>query len=133
MLSLAQKLSALFHKPRDTKMDFDTWSAIVTCYLYQPVDHVLFYFMSAAKVSPDPQTLVLDRLIVVWMWLNKDPDPPEHEFLILLTQDSQDGTKRIFILNRTALQVATKQSNTTKADDSKHPTTSNYQQLEKKG
>ena len=84
-------------------MDFDTWSTIVTCYLYQPVDHVLFYFMSAAKVSPDPQTLVLDRLIIVWMWLNKDPDPPEHEFIILLTEDLQDRTKRIFILDRTAL------------------------------
>lgn len=137
MLSLAsarQRFSALFHKPRDTMSDFNSWGAIVDRYLLQPVSHVLHYFTHAAKDSLDPQTLVLDRLIIVWMWLNKDPDPPEHEFIVIETEDSQDKTRRLFIYDRTALSPqATNRAhpNTTKdSDNSKRPATSNYGQLE---
>ena len=124
MLSLArQRLSALFHKPRDTTMDFDSWNGIVDRLLFLSVSSFLFHFTDAAKNSLDPQTLVLDRLIIVWMWLNKDPNPPEHEFLVIETEDSQDKTRRLFIYDRSA--------DTTKdSDNSNRPTTSNYGRLE---
>lgn len=102
MLSFAnarRRLYALFYKPLDT-MVFDTWAAIIDRSLYQPISHVLFYFTSAASASQTPGT-VLDRLEVVWIWLNKDPDPPEHEYIIVETKDSQDGKIRYFIFDRT--------------------------------
>lgn len=101
MLSLAnarRRLYAWFHKPLDT-MGFNAWNAITDRLLYQPISHVLFYYLTAASESETPE-IVLDRLNVVWIWLNKHPDPPEHEYIIVETKDSQDGMTRLFILDR---------------------------------
>ena len=102
MLSLTnarQRLSAWFHKPLDT-MDFDAWATIINRYLYQPISHVLFYFITSASASPTPEH-IMDRLIVVWIWLNKQLEPPEHEYIIIEMEDSKTGETRLFILNHT--------------------------------
>jgi len=131
MLSLAntrRRLSAWFHKPLDTML-FNPWSAIIDCYLFQPISYVLFYFVTAASASPTPE-LVLDRLDIVWIWLNKHPDPPEHEYIIIETKDSQTGETRFFIIDCLVQKPdpASEQSTTTK-NNAKHPDNSGYQLL----
>ena len=49
---------------------------------------------------PDIHVWNEGRLEVVWMWLNKDPDPLEHEYIIVQTKDSKDGNLRLFIIDR---------------------------------
>lgn len=34
------------------------------------------------------------------MWLNKDPDTAEHEYIVIETRDREDGKSRLFILDR---------------------------------
>jgi hypothetical protein len=106
-------------------MAFDPWAAIIEYYLYQPISHVLFYFTSAASASPRPE-IVLDRLNVVWIWLNKHTEQPEHEYIIIETKDSQDRKTRLFIIDRS---IQKPESTTTKKKDSKRPNTGSYQHL----
>jgi hypothetical protein len=94
------RLYSWFHRPQDTMKNFDTWAAIINRHLLQPIDHSLFHFTIAASDSNDPG-IVLDRLEVTGMWLNKDPEPPEHEYLVVETKDSQDSQSRLFVLHRT--------------------------------
>ena len=120
-----RRLLAWFHKPPDTM--FDAWGAIVDRYVLQPVAHFLFYFTQAASQSPSP-TLILDRLSVSWIWLNKHVESPEHEYLIIETVDSVDETTRLFVLDRTIAPPEPKDTTSTK-DGSKRPDTSAYQRL----
>jgi hypothetical protein len=64
---------------------------------FDPVPTFLDNFRRAAESAPDP---VLERLSVVWIWLNKFPEAPEHEFLVVETVDSKDGKQRFFIFDR---------------------------------
>jgi hypothetical protein len=132
MFSLARLRHALhtwFHNSLNT-MVFNPWNAIIDYYLYQPVSHVLFYFTTAASASPTPG-IVLDRLSVVWIWLNKHPDPPEHEYIIIETKDSQDGKTRLFIIDRGVQKTDSElPKGTTSKKDSKRPDTRSYQLLD---
>ena len=124
-----QRLSAWFHKPLDT-MIFDSWNAIIDHYLCMPITHALHHFIHAAENSHTPEC-VLDRLEVVWVWLNKHPDPPEHEYLIIETQDSEDGNIRLFVLDR-SVQKADRDPERPKGTtvkESKRPNTGGYQLL----
>jgi hypothetical protein len=128
--NVRRTLCALFNKPLDP-MGFDNWKAIIDPSLSQPIDHFLHYFSQAASVS-DETGVLLDRLSVVMLWLNKHPDPPEHEYIIIQTEDAQDGMSRLFILERMIsksdceLQDTTGTGTTTKKD-SKRPDTGSYQ------
>ena len=60
---------------------------------------VLYFFHEAATGAIIPE-VVLERLKVVWIWLNKQPIEPEH-YLIIETIDLLDKETRLFILART--------------------------------
>jgi hypothetical protein len=66
-------------------MGYDPWTAITNRYLNQEVDLLLHIFITAASESDDPQYF-LDKLEVDWMAINKDPEPPEHEYIIIKTK-----------------------------------------------
>jgi hypothetical protein len=47
----------------------------------------------------------LDRLDVVWMWLNKESEGSEHEYVVVETRDRDDNKSRLFILDRVIHKV----------------------------
>jgi hypothetical protein len=47
----------------------------------------------------------LDRLDVVWMWLNKESEASEHEYVVVETRDRHDNKSRLFILDRVLHKV----------------------------
>jgi hypothetical protein len=63
-------------------MGYDLWTVITNCYLNQEVDLLLHIFITAASESDGPQSF-LDKLEVDWMAINKDPESPEHEYIII--------------------------------------------------
>lgn len=71
---------------------------IINPYLNQEIRFVRQFFIGAAVHAQD-ETL-LDRLEVVWMWLNKDPESVEHEYIVIETRDRKEGASRLFILDR---------------------------------
>lgn len=79
-----------------------SWSAITDPNLYQPIAHFRQYFINYASDSQTPHNS-LNRLNVIWIGLNKQREPPEHEFLVIETIDSEDKTKRFFFIDRTGL------------------------------
>lgn len=123
MLSLTsakRKLYTWFYKPADT-MSFDPMNRIIERSLSNTVSEVLFFYTTAASAAQKPDN-ILDRLSVVWIWLNKNPDPPEHEFIIFETKDIQDGKTRLFILERVAKKPDSEGSRgTTTKKDSNQP------------
>jgi hypothetical protein len=80
-------------------MDFDPWGAIIDPYLNQSTHLVLHHFIIAASTSDNAESL-LDKLTVDWMSVYKDPEPPQHEYIIVRTKDSADDKRRIFIFHR---------------------------------
>jgi hypothetical protein len=108
-LSLAntkQTLSAWFHKPHRT-MGFNHWDAIIDRTLAQPIPVFLSFFNKAASESNSSDDL-LSRLAVVYILLHKQTNNPlEHEFLVIETKDTKDGTMRTFILERMVVGQAT--------------------------
>jgi hypothetical protein len=100
LTNASRRLYSWFSKPLD-KMSFDPASEIMNESLNMPISHFLHFLTSAASLSDAPEN-VLDRLSVVWIWLNKDPlaETDEHEYLIIETEDSKDQTTRLFVLDR---------------------------------
>lgn len=125
-----RRLFSWFQKPIDTIV-MNPWDAIIDYNLYQQTSHFLFYFIQAASTTQAPESL-LDRLQVVWIWLNKHPDPPEHEYIIIETKDLQDGKTRLFVLDRVQKGPDSPEEPkpATSKKDSKRPDTGNYQRLE---
>jgi hypothetical protein len=80
-------------------MGYNLWSAITNPTLKQAIDLMLHYFVTIASKSNDPESC-LDRLEVDWMTIYKDLDPPEHEYMIINTNDLKDHKQRLFILDR---------------------------------
>jgi hypothetical protein len=78
-------------------MGYDSWSAITNPTLKQAIDLVLHHFVTVVSMSNDPKSC-LDRLEADWMPIYKDPDPPEHKYMIINTKDSKDDKQRLFIL-----------------------------------
>jgi hypothetical protein len=58
-----------------------------------------FLCLLAAWATLDP--CIKDRFQVVTLTHNKRLESPEHEFLIIETSDRNDGSRRLFILERT--------------------------------
>jgi hypothetical protein len=113
LVSLAntrRKIYAWFHKLIDTMPDpwFYEWTQITTPKLIMEIHLVLYLFKNAASLaasakSPTHQgNVVIDRLKVVWVWLNKTPDAEslEHEYIIVETKDSVDEMTRLFVIDR---------------------------------
>ena len=127
LLSLAntrRRLSAWFHKPPDTMLD--GWRSIIDCYVLMPVTQFLHYFFLAASQDPNGME-ILDRLTVVWIWLNKHLEAPEHEYIIIETVDSVDGKSRLFVIDRTAVPL--EKPTTSTKNDPKRPNTRGYERL----
>jgi hypothetical protein len=125
LLSLVRRrLSAWFHKPPDTMLH--GWHSIIDQYVLQPVAQFLHYFYVAASQDPDGME-ILDRLTVVWIWLNKHLEAPEHEYIIIETVDSVDGTTRLFVIDRTAVPL--EKPTTSRKNDPKRPDNRSYEQL----
>ena len=70
-------------------MGFDSWGAIIDLYLKESTDLVLHHFVTTASKSDNTESF-LDKLRVDWMLVYKDPEPPEHEYLIISTTDLED-------------------------------------------
>jgi hypothetical protein len=102
MLSAAKErlssLSTLFYKPRNT-MSPDPWSELVDPTLCQKTSGALIFYSTAASNRDEPSD-ILDKLRVVWIYLNKRPDAAEHEYLIVETKDG--SRTRQFVIERTA-------------------------------
>jgi hypothetical protein len=94
-----RKLYSWFHQPIDTMSDFNPWETITDRSLSQQIQLVLHLFNTAASASPSP-VVVLDRLQVVSIWLNKSSGSLEHEFMVIKTKDSEDKKMRLFIIDR---------------------------------
>ena len=54
--------------------------------------------LSMKASSAADQSHLMDELQVVWMWINKDPDPPEHEYIVVETVDRKQFSQ--FFLSR---------------------------------
>lgn len=68
-------------------------------------DVFLYLLTSWASSVSDPH-LVLNRFSVTTISHNKHPESPEHEFLIIETEDQHDHHSRLFILERTMSEQA---------------------------
>lgn len=101
-----RKLYSWFHQPIDTMSDFNPWETITDRSLSQQIQLVLHLFSTAVSASPSP-VVVLDRLQVVSIWLNKSSGSLEHEFMIIETKDSEDKKMRLFIIDRITRQPHT--------------------------
>jgi len=105
MPSFIQSILSFFLAPLPPEtMGFDSWGAIIDPYLNQSIDLVLHHFVTAASKSDNAESF-LDKLTVDWMSVYKDPDPPQHEYIIISTKDSENDKKRTFILHRTVQKV----------------------------
>ena len=115
-----------FHKPLTMPEPFE-WSAIVNPYLSQATDHALNLYVTAASKFNSPLLDFLDRIEVVWIWLNKTPTSPEHEYIIVETVDKVDGQIRHFIFDRSVHEEppATTTKNHTRTDINTTPLRSN--------
>src|ERR1700735_4655460 len=101
MTSFIQSILSLltFPKPVQT-MDYDTWAAIITPDLNQPIDLILHHYITAASNSHNAEIL-MDRVKVDWITVYKNPVPPQHEYLIVGTNDSEEyNPERQFIFER---------------------------------
>jgi hypothetical protein len=67
-------------------MGYDPWTTITNCYLNQEVDLLLHISVTAASESDNAQSF-LDKLEVNWMAINKDPELPEHKYIIIETKN----------------------------------------------
>jgi hypothetical protein len=67
-------------------MGYNLWGAITDPTPKQAIDLMLHHFVMVVSMSDDPE-LCLDRLEVDWMMIYKDPDPPEHKYMIINTKD----------------------------------------------
>ena len=99
MNSFAQALISLFKRP--VPMPPTSWEAL---HIFSPsanVDPSLLVnlLLSWAKADPQPTSILCD-LRVVSIMHNKMPQPPEHEYLVVTTEDSLK-TSRSYILERT--------------------------------
>lgn len=57
-------------------MIIDLWNKIINPSLCTPVDEVLQFFINAVSEPDHTPDKILDRLSVVYVWLNKNPEPP---------------------------------------------------------
>ena len=94
------------------------WSAIINPYLSQATDHALNLYVTAASKFNSPLLDFLYRIEVVWIWLNKMPTSPEHEYIIVETVDKVDGQIRHSIFDRSVHEEppATTTKNHTRTD-----------------
>jgi hypothetical protein len=76
-------------------MGYNLWGVITDPTLKQAIVH---HFVTVASTFNDPESC-LNRLEVHWMMIHKDPDPPEHKYMIMNTKDLKDNKQRLFILN----------------------------------
>ena len=116
----------------------DSWNKIINPSLCTPVDEVLQSFINTASEPDHISDEVLDRLSAVYFWLNKNTEPPEHEYIIIETEDSQEKRKnphlksisKLFILERITTGAPQPKSTTTNLKiNSNHPNTESYQLL----
>lgn len=92
-------LSFLRIKPRSTMVDAE--ELLLNLATQKDTGDFLYIILTWASNSTNPQG-VLDRFDVVCIRHNKNPEPPEHEYLIIETQDRvQNGKVQHFILERT--------------------------------
>jgi hypothetical protein len=86
-------------KPPRTMSDGEKLVLDPTC--CQTVDTFFYIISSWAARSSEPER-ILDRFKVVCVMHNKNPTPPEHEYLIIKTVDQEENDKvRFFILECT--------------------------------
>ena len=84
-----------------------------------------------AVSEPDNSENLLDRLVVVYIWLNKQSVGFEHEYLVIETKDTKDGTTRMFILECSGVAgVAAPQEPTIDRNDFKSPDAGSHHKLE---
>ena len=82
-------------------MNFDSWGTIIDPTLNLAINHVLHLFVTAASKSDNTGSFLDNNLKVDWMAIYKDPDPPEHEYIIISAKDSlEDDKQRMFIVDR---------------------------------
>jgi hypothetical protein len=107
------------YPPTDSTI-LDPWKKIMNPALNHSVDLFLHHFSHAAESTQEP---VLEWLNVVWIWHNKSPGSPEHEYFIVETKDSRDGKTQLFIFDRT-MQIASESA--PRNPDHKRPDNSGY-------
>jgi hypothetical protein len=115
-------------RKQNTMTTFDCWNAIIDANLYQNIDHMIFLFTSAVEQGagdtrkfPDA---VLDKLGVVSIYHNKSTETPQHEFLVIETQDRDDKKMRLFILDRSGNDGLDATSNDAQIQTSRSPSRS---------
>jgi hypothetical protein len=83
-------------------MSFDHWNEFVNPSLQSPTSYALDFLIRAASDSESTAQSVLDKLEVRSIGLNKHPDPPEHEYVIVEVWNVSDQKTLFFIIHRLA-------------------------------